>query len=95
MKYKDGGQVQSTNANDSHGVTKYQVLILVGLLFLNVAVNRENDTCFENGLVMGYTDSKYFADLVEASKVVSNVSLALCQTHCKQVPMFSCLSKSH
>ena len=35
-----------------------------------VAVNHENDTCFENGLVMGYADCKYFADLVETSKVV-------------------------
>ncbi len=28
-------------------------------------------------------------------KVVSNVNLALCQTHCKQVPVFSRLSKYH
>ncbi len=30
----------------------------------HVAVNHENDTCFENGLVMGYVDCKYFAGLV-------------------------------
>ncbi len=60
-----------------------------------VAVNHENDTCFENGIVMGYADCKYFAGLVEAPKAVSNVSLALCQTHYKQVPVFSRLSKSH
>ncbi len=45
-----------------------------------VAVIRENDTYLENGLVMGYADCKYYAGLV------SNISLALCQTHCKQVP---------
>ncbi len=59
----------------------------------------ENDICFENGLVLGYAYAgcKYFqiAGLVETSKVVSNVSLALCQTHCKQVPVFSRLSISH
>ena len=54
-----------------------------------VAVN----TYFENGLVMGYADCKYFPGLAETSKVVSMVSLALCQTHCKQVPVFSRLSK--
>ncbi len=59
---------------------------------INVAVNRENDTCFENRLVMGYADCKYYAGLVGTPKVVLNVSLALCQTHCKQVPVFSCLS---
>ncbi len=32
--------------------------------------------------------------LVETSKVVSIVSLALCQTHCKQVPDFSRLSQT-
>ena len=36
----------------------------------NVAVNHENDTCFENGLVMGYADCKYSAGLVETPKVV-------------------------
>ncbi len=46
----------------------------------------------ENGLVMGYADCKCFTGLVETSKVVSIVSLALCQTHCKQVPEFSHLS---
>ena len=25
----------------------------------SVAVNHENDTCFENGVVMGYADCKY------------------------------------
>ena len=63
--------------------------------FPPVAVNHEYDTCFKNGLVMGYADCKYFAGSVETSKVVSNVSLTLCQTHCKQVPVFSRLSKSH
>ncbi len=48
----------------------------------------------ETNLVMGYADCKCLADLVETSKVVSIVSLALCQTHCKQVPEFSRLSKS-
>ncbi len=48
----------------------------------------------ENGLMMGYADCNYFAGLVETSKVVSTVSLALCQAHCKQVPEFSRLSKS-
>ena len=50
-----------------------------------VAVNRENDICFENGHVMGYADCKYYAGLVETPKFVLNVNLALCQTHCKQV----------
>ncbi len=59
-----------------------------------VGVNHEKDTCFEKELVMGYADCKCFAGLVETSKVVSNVGLALCQTHCKQVPVFSRLSKS-
>ncbi len=91
-----------------------------------VAVNHENDTCFGNGLVMGYlppeapykaigagvlrstmkmtrfgnvlvmgyADCKCLAGLVETPNVVSIVSLALCQTHCKQVPDFSRLSKS-
>ncbi len=65
-----------------------------GLDEVTVAVNHENDTCFENRLVMGYADCKYYAGLVETSKVVSIVSPALCQTHCKQVPVFSRLSKS-
>ena len=60
----------------------------------HVVVNHENDTCFGNGLVIGYADCKCLAGLVETSKVVSIVSLALCQTHCKQVPEFSRLSKS-
>ena len=51
-------------------------------------------TRFENGLVMGYADYKHLAGLVETSKVVSILSLALCQTHCRQVPDFSGLSKS-
>ncbi len=34
----------------------------------HVAVNHENNTCFENGLVMSYADCKYFAGLVETSK---------------------------
>ncbi len=51
-------------------------------------------TRFENRLVMGYADCKYFAGLLETSKVVSIVRLVLCQTHCKQVPVFSRLSKS-
>ncbi len=59
-----------------------------------VAVNRENDTCFGKELVMGSADCKYYAGLVETPKVVLKVSLALCQTHCKQVPVFSRLSKS-
>ncbi len=42
---------------------------------------------------MGYADCKYYAGLVETPKVVSNVSLAHCQTRCKQVPVFSRLSK--
>ena len=54
----------------------------------DVAVNHENDTYFGNGLVMGYADCRCLAGLVETSKVVSIVSLALCQTHCKQVPEF-------
>ncbi len=58
----------------------------------SVAVNHENDTCFENGLVMGYAVCKYYSGLVETPKVVPNVSLACCQTHCKQVPVFSRLS---
>ncbi len=36
-----------------------------------VAVNHENDTCFGNGLVMGYADCKCLAGLVETSNVVS------------------------
>ncbi len=43
--------------------------------------------------MMGYADCKYLAGLVETSKVVSIVNLGLCQTHCKQVPDFSRLSK--
>ncbi len=43
---------------------------------------------------MGYADCKYFVGFVETSKEVSIVSLALYQTHCKQVPVFSRLSKS-
>ncbi len=69
-------------------------MVYVYYIVICVVVNHENDTCFENGLVMGYTDCKYFAGFVEISKVVSNVSLGLCQTHCKQVPVFSRLSKS-
>ncbi len=77
--------------------THVDTFCLARLFFLficNVAVNHENDTCFENGLVMGYADCKCYAGLVETSKVVSIISLALCQTHCKQVPVFSHLSKS-
>ena len=37
-----------------------------------VAVNHENETYFENGLVMGYADCKCYAGLVETLKVVSN-----------------------
>ncbi len=38
-------------------------------VFFNfVAVNHENDTYLENGLVMGYADCKYYAGLVEPSK---------------------------
>ncbi len=65
------------------------VHVSVGTFMFVVAVNHENDTCFGNGLVMGYADCKCSAALVETSKVVSIVSLALCQTHCKQVPEFS------
>ena len=54
-----------------------------------VAFNHKNDTWFGNGLVMGYADCKCQAGLVETLKVVSIVSLALCQTHCMQVPDFS------
>ena len=43
---------------------------------------------------MGYADCKCLAGLVETLKVVSIVSLALCQTHCRQVPEISRLSKS-
>ncbi len=74
-------------------------LVREGERVMVVAVNHENDTCFENGLVIGYAGCKYSAGLVEtpkvALKVVLNISLALCQTHCKQVPVFSRLSKSH
>ncbi len=35
-----------------------------------VAVNHENDTCFENGLVMGYADCKCCVGLVETPKTV-------------------------
>ena len=69
--------------------------VIAVLYNLFVAVNHENDTCFENRLVMDYADCKHFAGLVETSKVVSKVSLAHCQTHCKQMPVFSRLSKSH
>ncbi len=31
----------------------------------NVAINRENDTCFGNGLVMGSADYLYYAGLVK------------------------------
>ncbi len=54
----------------------------------NVAANHENDTCFGNGLVMGSADCINYAGLV-------NVNLALCQTHCRQVPVFSRLSEYH
>ncbi len=40
--------------------------------------------------MVGYADCKYYAGLVETPK-----SLTLCQTHCKQVPVFSRLSNSH
>ncbi len=43
---------------------------------------------------MGYADCKCLAGLVETSNVVSIVSLALCQAHCKQVPEFSRHSES-
>ena len=59
-----------------------------------VAVNHENDTCFGNGLVMGYEDCKYLADLGETSKVVSIINLGICHIYCKQVPDLSRLSKS-
>ncbi len=57
-----------------------------------VAVNHENDTCFGNGLVMGSADCLYYAGLV---KTPEKLFLALCQTHCKQLPVFSCLSGYH
>ena len=60
-----------------------------------VAANHENDTFFENGLVMGSADCVNYAGLVETPQVVLGVSLALCQTHCRQVPVFSCLSGCH
>ncbi len=53
----------------------------------DVAVNHENDTYFWKRTC--YAECKCLAGLVETSKVVSIVSLALCQTHCKQVPDFS------
>ena len=60
------------------------------------AVNRETDTCFGNGLVMGSADCLYYAGLVKTQKkVVLRVNLALYQTHCKQVPVFSHLCKYH
>ncbi len=34
-------------------------------LFNHVAANHENDTCFENGLVMGSADYMYYAGLVK------------------------------
>ena len=33
---------------------------------MSVAVNRENDTCFGNGLVMGSADYMYYAGLGKA-----------------------------
>ena len=36
-----------------------------------VVANHENETYFENRLVMGYADRKYYAGLVETLKVVS------------------------
>ena len=32
---------------------------------LSVAANHENDTCFENGLVMGSADCMYYVGLVK------------------------------
>ncbi len=36
--------------------------------FTTVAVNRENDTCFENGLVMGSAGYSHYAGLVKTPK---------------------------
>ncbi len=63
--------------------------------YICVAVNHENDTCFGNRLVMGSADCLYYAALVKHQKGCLNVNLALCQTHCRQVPVFSRLSKYH
>ncbi len=41
---------------------------------------------------MGYANCEHYAGLVETLKVVSIISLALCQTRYKQVPVFSRLS---
>ncbi len=53
--------------NEQRNLLSFTVILSV----LVVAVNSENDTYFENGPVMGYADCKYYAGLVETSKVVS------------------------
>ena len=60
-----------------------------------VAANHENDTCFGNGLVMGSADCMDYARLVKTLEKLFKRKLGLCQTHCRQVPVFSRLSKCH
>ena len=51
-----------------------------------LSANHENDTYFEIGLVIGIVDCIFCASLGKSN---SYIILALCQTHCKQMPVFS------
>ncbi len=52
-------------------------------------------TRFGNGLVMGSADCINHAGLIKTLEKLFKCKSGLCQTHCRQVPVFSPLSKYH